>query len=184
MNANGVGRPLTLSIACVLLAATACHGQNAVPATTATQPGVFKLPWQQFEVLVIDKNEKMHRYSGRNGEAAVSAGTYPRYRLTLRATDKDGVAWEMSSEYWSETLRIEAGRTTELEIGTPFTVRLQPSRYRVEPGQEMRFRLSASDAQGREWRMPQPRGARRLRPQLRIAAEDGRQLGEFAFEYG
>ena len=181
MNAIGVGRPLALSIACVLSAAAVCRAQGDVPSQT----GVLKLPWEQFQVIVFDKKENNRRYSGRDGEATLPAGTYPMYALTLRATDKDGVAWEMRSAYWSETLRIEAGRTTELEIGTPFNVRLQPSRHRIEPGQQMRFKLTVRDAQGRDWRMPQPRGGTaRLRPQLSIAAEDGQQLGEFAFEYG
>ena len=180
MNAIGVGRTLTLSIAVVLVAAVACRGQGDAPPRT----GVLTLPWERFDVLVCDQSGSSSLHTGRNGEATLPAGTYPRYRLTLRTTDKDGVAWEMNSAYWYETLLIEAGRTTELEIGTPFDVRLRPSRYRIEPGQDTRFGLAVSDAKGREWRMPQPRGARRSRPQLILATEDGRQLGEFAFEYG
>ena len=151
----------------------------------ANPMGVLKLPWDHFEVSVITKDDKSHRHEARNGQAILPAGTYPRYRLTLKADDEDGLEWEMRSAFWNEILEIRAGQTTNLEIDTPFAVRPRPSRYHVLHGQQMRFDLAVSDGKGREWRPPRPRRDQpNLRPGISIATEGGQSLGTYKFEYG
>ena len=147
--------------------------------------GTVKIPWDRFDLLVIDARNKAAHHNGVKGVCRVPAGQYPRYRLTLTAKDRKGGTWQMSSGYWYEPLTVTPGQTTELAIHAPFTARVLPSRYRARAGGNLSLSLDVRDSAGHEWRLPRSSAgrSRNLRPKFKVTF-GAKAVATEQFEYG
>jgi hypothetical protein len=78
------------------------------------------------------------------------------------------------------TIKVAAGTTTELKLGSPLQARVSP---RVS-GRSVSFSLALTDAAGLDISNVTVNGQRPSAPKLRIKRADGKEVGRYDFQYG
>jgi hypothetical protein len=121
---------------------------------------------------------------GSDGKWQIPAGEYSALFIELNEIDSERNAWTFRSYRDTGSLRdfkIQAGQTTALKIGPPFTIKTDVRQVadRVSIG------LRLDGRAGERYSLPVMKGGKRLpAPAFKIVNESGKELESGQFQYG